>query len=61
MGADAELVLGQMVLAGGAADFTRRLPGRHLGGRGQTILLDRERIKRQTLQQRCLIHQQRAA
>jgi transposase InsO family protein len=30
-------------------------------GRGQTILLDRERIKRQTIQQRRLIHQQRAA
>ena len=27
-------------------------------GRGQTILLDRERIKRQTIQQRRLIHQQ---
>jgi putative transposase len=30
-------------------------------GRGQTILLDRERIKRQTIQQRRLIHQQQAA
>jgi putative transposase len=30
-------------------------------GRGQTILLDRERIKRQTIQQRRLIHQQPAA
>ena len=30
-------------------------------GRGQTILLDRERIKRQTIQQRRLIHQQLAA
>ena len=30
-------------------------------GRGQTILLDRERIKRQTFQQRRLIHQQLAA
>jgi putative transposase len=30
-------------------------------GRGQTILLDRERIKRQTIQQRRLIHQQHAA
>jgi hypothetical protein len=29
--------------------------------RGQTILLDRERIKRQTIQQRRLIHQQKAA
>lgn len=30
-------------------------------GRGQTILLDRERIKRHTIQQRRLIHQQLAA
>jgi transposase InsO family protein len=30
-------------------------------GRGQTMLLDRERIKRQTIQQRRLIHQQHAA
>lgn len=30
-------------------------------GRGQTILLDRERIKRQTIQQRRLIHHQLAA
>ncbi len=30
-------------------------------GRGQTILLDRERIKRQTIQQRRLIHQSKAA
>lgn len=30
-------------------------------GRSQTILLDRERIKRQTIQQRRLIHQQHAA
>ena len=30
-------------------------------GRGQTVLLDRERIKRHTIQQRRLIHQQRAA
>jgi transposase InsO family protein len=30
-------------------------------GRGQTILLKRERIKRQTIQQRRLIHQQLAA
>ncbi len=30
-------------------------------GRAQTILLDRERIKRQTIQQRRLLHQQRAA
>ena len=30
-------------------------------GRGQTILLERERIKRQTIQQRRLIHQQHAA
>jgi hypothetical protein len=30
-------------------------------GRGQTILLDRERIKRQTIQHRRLIHQQLAA
>jgi transposase InsO family protein len=30
-------------------------------GRGQTILLDRERIKRETIQQRRLIHQQHAA
>ena len=30
-------------------------------GRGQTILLDRKRIKRQTIQQRRLIHQQHAA
>lgn len=30
-------------------------------GRGQTILLDRERIKRQTIRQRRLIHQQHAA
>ena len=30
-------------------------------GHGQTILLDRERIKRQTIQQRRLIHQQHAA
>jgi hypothetical protein len=30
-------------------------------GRGQTILLDRERIKRQTIQQRRLIHHQHAA
>ncbi|MGK7866902.1 integrase core domain-containing protein, partial [Falsiroseomonas sp. E2-1-a20] len=30
-------------------------------GRGQTILLDRERIKRQAIQQRRLIHQQNAA
>ena len=30
-------------------------------GRGQTILLDRGRIKRQTIQQRRLIHQQHAA
>lgn len=30
-------------------------------GRGQTILLERERIKRQTIQQRRLIHQQIAA
>ena len=29
-------------------------------GRGQTILLDGERIKRQTIQQRRLIHQQHA-
>lgn len=30
-------------------------------GRGQAILLDRDRIKRQTIQQRRLIHQQHAA
>lgn len=30
-------------------------------GRGQTILIDRERIKRQAIQQRRLIHQQKAA
>jgi len=30
-------------------------------GRGQTTPLDRERIKRQTIQQRRLIHQQHAA
>ncbi len=30
-------------------------------GRGRTILLERERIKRQTIQQRRLIHQQHAA
>jgi hypothetical protein len=30
-------------------------------GRGQAILLERERIKRQTIQQRRLIHQQHAA
>ena len=30
-------------------------------GRGQTILLDRDRIKRQTIQQRRLLHQQHAA
>ena len=30
-------------------------------GRGQTILLERERIKRQTMQTRRLIHQQKAA
>jgi hypothetical protein len=30
-------------------------------GRRQTILLDRERIKRQTTQQRRLIHHQHAA
>jgi hypothetical protein len=30
-------------------------------GRGQTILPDRERIKRQTIQQRRLIHQEHAA
>ncbi|WP_408906323.1 IS3 family transposase [Muricoccus nepalensis] len=30
-------------------------------GRGQTILLERERIKRQTIQQRRLLHQRRAA
>ena len=30
-------------------------------GRGQTILLERERIKRKTIQQRRLIHQQHAA
>jgi putative transposase len=30
-------------------------------GRGQTVLLDRERIKRLTIQQRRLIHQQHAA
>jgi transposase InsO family protein len=30
-------------------------------GRGQTILLDRERIKRKTIQQRRLIHQQHPA
>lgn len=30
-------------------------------GRGQTILLDRERIKRQTIEQRRLIHKQHAA
>jgi methylphosphotriester-DNA--protein-cysteine methyltransferase len=30
-------------------------------GRGQTILLDRERIKRQPIQQRRLIHHQLAA
>jgi putative transposase len=30
-------------------------------GRGQTILLDRERIKRQTIQQRRLLHHQQAA
>jgi transposase InsO family protein len=30
-------------------------------GRGQSILLDREHIKRQTIQQRRLIHQQHAA
>ena len=30
-------------------------------GRGQTILLERERIKRQTLHTRRLIHQQNAA
>jgi hypothetical protein len=30
-------------------------------GRGQTIVLERERIKRQTLQQRRFLHQQHAA
>ena len=30
-------------------------------GRGQTILLQRERIKRQTIAQRCLQHQRQAA
>ncbi len=30
-------------------------------GRGQTILLDRERIKRKTIQQRRLMHHQNAA
>ncbi|MGK7871743.1 integrase core domain-containing protein, partial [Falsiroseomonas sp. E2-1-a20] len=30
-------------------------------GRGQTILLDRKRIKRQAIQQRRLIHQRHAA
>jgi hypothetical protein len=30
-------------------------------GRGQTILLERERIKRRTIQQRRLMHQQNAA
>ena len=30
-------------------------------GRGQTILLERERIKRQTIQQRRLMHNQQAA
>jgi hypothetical protein len=30
-------------------------------GRGQTILLERERIKRKTIQQRRLIHHQTAA
>ena len=30
-------------------------------GRGQTILLERERIKRHTIQQRRLLHQQQAA
>jgi putative transposase len=30
-------------------------------GRGQTILLERERIKRQTIQQRRLMHRQQAA
>jgi len=30
-------------------------------GRGQTILLERERIKRDTIQKRRLLHQQRAA
>jgi hypothetical protein len=30
-------------------------------GRGQTILLERQRIKRRTIQQRRLMHQQNAA
>jgi hypothetical protein len=30
-------------------------------GRGQTILLERERIKRRTIQQRRLLHQSQAA
>lgn len=30
-------------------------------GRGQTILLERERIKRKTIQQRRLMHHQNAA
>jgi transposase InsO family protein len=30
-------------------------------GRGQTILLERERIKRRTIQQRLLLHQHQAA
>ncbi len=30
-------------------------------GRGQTILLERKRIKRRTIQHRCLIHHQNAA
>jgi hypothetical protein len=30
-------------------------------GRGQTILLERERIKRRTIQQRRLMHHQKAA
>jgi putative transposase len=30
-------------------------------GRGQTILLERERIKRRTIRQRRLLHQRQAA
>ncbi len=30
-------------------------------GRGQTILIERERIKRQTIANRCLLHRRQAA
>ena len=46
----------------GAVESLRNLtPADVYLGRGQTTLLDRERIKRQTIRQRRLIHQQLAA